>query len=435
MRTTAEMAMVMTVVTVPWSSARAAAGDSAAALAAEASGACDSAMDCALNGDCVYGHCVCDPAWSGAANCAVMSFVPLAKAPGKAPGYYNETESSWGGFPIKGDDGKWSLIHAQMANHCPLGTWTSNSIVARSVSTSGSPEGPYAFVEELLPPFAHNPSVRKAPDGTYVIYFIGGWKTNASSCKGEEPSTSIQLSDSNCTAGATFDAPTSIRIGGDYKSVTLSPGASIMACAESCCADPHCEAFSFNNQSSEPIVCKHKAGSGVHLQQHTCPCCATGSTVPGCSSGKLSRTPAPQCNGLEWPKTCGENMPGPQADCCGPAADGLNAGCGISMATSKSLSGPWDIQPLKILNQWESDDVYCAHTNPSVQLLKNGTAVMAFNAGFCHNHLETIGVAVSHNGLLGPWNLLSKNSILKNPDGSPHHCEEYAADQPTSKPT
>eukprot|EP01052_Picozoa_sp_SAG31_P047778 SAG31_NODE_9711_length_1238_cov_1.449517_2_plen_61_part_00 len=35
------------------------------------------------------------------------------------------------------------------------------------------PEGPYSFAEELLPPFAHNPTVRKAEDGTYVIFFIG----------------------------------------------------------------------------------------------------------------------------------------------------------------------------------------------------------------------------------------------------------------------
>ena len=102
-----------------------------------------------------------------------MSFATVAKAAGSAPGYYNATESSWGGFPIKDAEGKWSLIHAQMANHCPLGSWTSNSIVARSVSTSGKPEGPYSFAEELLPPFAHNPTVRKAEDGTYVIFFIG----------------------------------------------------------------------------------------------------------------------------------------------------------------------------------------------------------------------------------------------------------------------
>eukprot|EP01047_Picozoa_sp_COSAG01_P000980 COSAG01_NODE_20_length_38868_cov_34.606071_8_plen_464_part_00 len=356
-----------------------------------------------------------------------MSFAKVDKAAGKAPGYYNSTESSWGGFPIQDADGKWNLVHAQMAHHCPLGSWTSNSIVARSVSTTASPEGPYVFAEELLPPFAHNPSIRKAPDGTFVIFFIGGWKTNASSCKGgrsTHASGSKSSTQDNCTAGVSFDPPTSIRIGGDYRSVTLPAGASIADCAASCCADPRCEAFSFNNQSSgAPIVCKHKSGAGK-LEQHTCPCCAAGSTVPGCSSGILGRTPAPQCNGRSWPKTCGSQMPGPQADCCGPDAQGLNAGCGISTATSKSLSGPWDVQPLQIMNQWESDDVYCAHTNPSVQLLPNGTAVMAFNAGFCHDHLETIGVAVSHGGLLGPWNLLAKNSILKNVDGSAHHCED-----------
>ena len=145
-----------------------------------------------------------------------MSFATVAKAAGSAPGYYNATESSWGGFPIKDAEGKWSLIHAQMANHCPLGSWTSNSIVARSVSTSGKPEGPYSFAEELLPPFAHNPTVRKAEDGTYVIFFIGntppfffslahvpfsrvtsarecwlagcagGWPTNVSTCHAED---------------------------------------------------------------------------------------------------------------------------------------------------------------------------------------------------------------------------------------------------------
>jgi hypothetical protein len=79
-------------------------------------------MDCALNGDCVGGKCVCDPAWSGSAQCDVMAFEPLDKQ--NMPGYYNHTESSWGGFPIEGEDGKsFYLVHAQMANHCGLNTW------------------------------------------------------------------------------------------------------------------------------------------------------------------------------------------------------------------------------------------------------------------------------------------------------------------------
>ena len=101
-----------------------------------------------------------------------------------------------------------------------------------------------------------------------------------------------------------------------------------------------------------------------------------------------------------------------QTDCCGEAAHTNNAGCGIAMASSKSLSGPWKVQALNIENQWESDDVYCTHTNPTVQVLANGTWVMAFNAGFCNNHLETIGVAVSHGGWKGPWNLLVSRTIF-----------------------
>ena len=64
------------------------------------------------------------------------------------------------------------------------------------------------------------------------------------------------------------------------------------------------------------------------------------------------------------------------------------------MATAKSLSGPWTVESLRITDQWLSDEVYCTHTNPTVQILANGTWVLAFNAGYCNQHLETIGVAV-----------------------------------------
>merc|ERR1712166_1280117 len=67
------------------------------------------------------------------------------------------------------------------------------------------------------------------------------------------------------------------------------------------------------------------------------------------------------CNGRIWPKSCGPDMPGPSNDTCGPAdaAYSGNSGCGISMATSKQLDGPWDVAPLKITDQWRSDEVYC----------------------------------------------------------------------------
>lgn len=45
---------------------------------------------------------------------------------------------------------------------------------------------------------------------------------------------------------------------------------------------------------------------------------------------------------------------------------------------------------------------------------------MAFNAGYCHNHLETIGVAQAP-GPAGPYTLRTVNPIF--PDGA-HSCED-----------
>merc|ERR1711871_288522 len=89
-----------------------------AAPSTSSSAACKTSMDCSLNGDCVDNVCVCDPQWRGAPRCDVLSFQRLDKR--QAPGYHNATESSWGGNPVKGDDGNYHLFHAQMANHCGL---------------------------------------------------------------------------------------------------------------------------------------------------------------------------------------------------------------------------------------------------------------------------------------------------------------------------
>lgn len=114
-------------------------------------------------------------------------------------------------------------------------------------------------------------------------------------------------------------------------------------------------------------------------------------------------------------------MPGPNNDTCG--IDPLNAGCGIAIASSSSVFGPWKAQSLIIEDQWLSEHLYCAHTNPSPFFFPNGTVVMAFNAGFCNGHLETIGLATAPHWS-GPWTLLSNDTILKNTDGSPHRCED-----------
>ena len=114
----------------------------------------------------------------------------------------------------------------------------------------------------------------------------------ADKCKEEEDASAPS---DNCTSGVTFDTPTSIRVGGDYKSVTLPARASAADCAASCCADPHCDAFSFNNMSSSaPPVCKHKNAENK-LQTHTCPCCAAAGIRRGaCGPRMCEQHPIPR---------------------------------------------------------------------------------------------------------------------------------------------
>jgi hypothetical protein len=394
------------------------------------SGACISAMDCALNGDCVGGVCACDAAWSGSPACDVVSFDRLDKA--HMPGYYNNTESSWGGFPIEDGAGGFALVHAQMANSCGLGTWSLNSIVGLSRSSTGRVEGPYEFAKPLLPHFAHNPTIRRAADGTYIIYFIGGWNTTATDCRKQGVAAPPPTAEAAAAAAAgcnnvTYDAPDQIRVGADYATKQLALGATIAACAASCCADsPRCRAFSFNTDADPtvPPVCKHKGAGSKMVTPNTC---STVRGAPNCLSGALAPTPPQQtCDGRSWPKSCGPNMPGPSSDCCGPASSSYNgnSGCGIAMASAKTLDGPWTVLPLRITDQFDSDEVYCAHTNPSPVFGADGSVTIAFNAGFCRSdHLETIGVAHAPSWE-GPYTLLSKSAVLRNPDGSPHKCED-----------
>ena len=67
---------------------------SCGALAAAAAGACESALDCSLNGDCVDSVCACDAAWKGSEVCDVLKIT----AGSEKLGYHNTSGyASWGG--------------------------------------------------------------------------------------------------------------------------------------------------------------------------------------------------------------------------------------------------------------------------------------------------------------------------------------------------
>eukprot|EP01120_Amphizonella_sp_Union-15-10_P006288 TRINITY_DN1990_c0_g1_i2.p1 TRINITY_DN1990_c0_g1~~TRINITY_DN1990_c0_g1_i2.p1 ORF type:complete len:283 (+),score=49.98 TRINITY_DN1990_c0_g1_i2:494-1342(+) len=58
-----------------------------------------------------------------------------------------------------------------MSFHCGLNSWQRNSVIRHA--TSPVPQGPYEPAEIIETYFAHNPTIIRAPDGTYLVYHIG----------------------------------------------------------------------------------------------------------------------------------------------------------------------------------------------------------------------------------------------------------------------
>jgi hypothetical protein len=114
---------------------------------------------CSLNGQVnpASGACECDPAWKGAA-CDELDVQHVASA--DAVGYRNASGyNSWGGNAIF-EAGVWHLFAAQFENHCRLDHWGTNSAIIRAESAVG-PQGPFHYVETVVPAFSHNPTVRR----------------------------------------------------------------------------------------------------------------------------------------------------------------------------------------------------------------------------------------------------------------------------------
>eukprot|EP01059_Diplonema_ambulator_P033486 TRINITY_DN7026_c0_g1_i1.p1 TRINITY_DN7026_c0_g1~~TRINITY_DN7026_c0_g1_i1.p1 ORF type:complete len:421 (+),score=83.33 TRINITY_DN7026_c0_g1_i1:129-1265(+) len=161
-------------------------------------------MGCSLNGECVDGLCICEPQWEGE-RCEVLRFErPMVWE----TGYHVEGNASWGGNAVF-EDGVYHLFVAQMVGGCGLEDYGSNSAIVRA--TSVNVNGPYTFQEYVVLPFAHNPTIRKLPDGSgYVIYFIGGNKATPKNCTGADATTTPQATTTHTTNPPPNSVPTSI---------------------------------------------------------------------------------------------------------------------------------------------------------------------------------------------------------------------------------
>eukprot|EP00756_Hemistasia_phaeocysticola_P066394 Hpha_TRINITY_DN9205_c0_g2::TRINITY_DN9205_c0_g2_i1::g.28860::m.28860 len=130
---------------------------------------CDGELGCSLNGKCVDGRCVCEPAWEGE-KCETFARLPADPATGYQSPHDPGAEanvSSWGGSVLKGEDGKFHMYAAEMVKGCGIEFWEPNSRVIHAVSDT--PEGPYRRVSVVANPFAHEPTAMRGPKGEWVV--------------------------------------------------------------------------------------------------------------------------------------------------------------------------------------------------------------------------------------------------------------------------
>lgn len=99
----------------------------------------------------------------------------------RTSGFQQDDQWTWCGSCIRGDDGQYHLFASCWSRGLAFGPyWVTNSKVVRAVADN--PVGPYRLVETVIGPrdpvfwdgrMAHNPTIHRAPDGTYLLFYTG----------------------------------------------------------------------------------------------------------------------------------------------------------------------------------------------------------------------------------------------------------------------
>eukprot|EP01052_Picozoa_sp_SAG31_P028323 SAG31_NODE_2724_length_5187_cov_2.096895_5_plen_472_part_00 len=150
-------------------------------------GQCTDAHDCALNGRCVRGKCVCEPAWSASADCTLLAFVPGRRAAGyrQLSPLVSTNATSWGGGGFyDAASGLWLLWVSEMANGCGMATWTTNSHTIRA--SSADPLGLYQREAVQFPVWTHESVITRGPNGEWVAFMSYNVPQTRHICKGCE---------------------------------------------------------------------------------------------------------------------------------------------------------------------------------------------------------------------------------------------------------
>ena len=131
---------------------------------------CITNADCSLNGICDDRQCACEAAWTGP-QCDRLAFTAALRHSGYRHKSLSGTNtSSWGGSVLHSEtDRRWHMWTSEIINNCGLNAWQSNSRIVHTVSDE--PTGEFTFVDEVVPVFAHNPTVVRGEKGEYVMLF------------------------------------------------------------------------------------------------------------------------------------------------------------------------------------------------------------------------------------------------------------------------
>ena len=139
---------------------------------------CTCEADCAFAGTCVAGACVCRRPWSGP-RCATLDLAPMNVDP-SATGLKLPHNWTWGGSVIRDSrDGRYHMYVMHLKEHCGIQCYQSNGQVLHA--TANAPEGPFTVQGVALDPrpgkwdsdTLSEPSVYRAPDGTFLLFYMG----------------------------------------------------------------------------------------------------------------------------------------------------------------------------------------------------------------------------------------------------------------------
>jgi len=109
-----------------------------------------------------------------------MAFINRVRPAPVGGGFAMDEFWVWCGSVIQGDDGRYHMFAARWPKELPFfDGYKTHSEIVRAVSDT--PEGPYAFQEQVLPArgpefwdgqMTHNPTIHKAGD-SYLLFYIG----------------------------------------------------------------------------------------------------------------------------------------------------------------------------------------------------------------------------------------------------------------------